>query len=287
MKKLSNIYLNGTQLEYIEFNPLEIQLIVPQDLTLYIEQNSVEFNPKVASDLVLLSQLKFILDEERAKDTILIMPYVPFARYDRKFNNRDALSLKIFCQSINNLNFSSVHIEDPHSTVTENLLDRCVVKTQLDIFKANYKALGINLNNYTALIAPDVGASKKTEAIANFLEKPTYQAHKTRNANNSISDTFVYYDTRSNFQEDVLIVDDIIEFGSSVTALAKHLKQLNPLGRVDVYVTHGLLPVNNRLDTPSRFKAILEYVDNLYIKNLWYLPEHSETNVKVSYKDLY
>ena len=53
----------------------------------------------------------------------LTMPYVPFSRQDRCNNPGEAFSLKVFCDLINNLNFNSVEIQDPHSDVIPALLN--------------------------------------------------------------------------------------------------------------------------------------------------------------------
>ena len=59
----------------------------------------------------------------------LDMPYIPNARQDRVKSDEDVFTLKYFAEVINSLNFASVTVLDPHSVVSEALIDRVIIKT--------------------------------------------------------------------------------------------------------------------------------------------------------------
>jgi ribose-phosphate pyrophosphokinase len=60
------------------------------------------------------------------KDVELIMPYIPYARQDRKCDEGESFTLKVFTNLINSANFSKVTVIDAHSDVALALLNNCV-----------------------------------------------------------------------------------------------------------------------------------------------------------------
>ena len=103
--------------------------------------------------------LQCIVDEIRdIQPTAMIslkMPYIPNARQDRKVSNR-FFTLKSFCKIINNMNFESVSVLDPHSDVSTALIDRVKVLSQLKD--------SVKIKDGTILMYPDAGAAKKYNA---------------------------------------------------------------------------------------------------------------------------
>ena len=58
------------------------------------------------------------LREHGATNLILHMPYIPNARMDRVKNEDEVFTLKYFADFINSLQFDSVIVRDPHSSVS-------------------------------------------------------------------------------------------------------------------------------------------------------------------------
>jgi len=56
----------------------------------------------------------------------LIMPYIPYARQDRKCDEGESFTLKVFTNLINSANFNKVTVIDAHSDVALALLNNCV-----------------------------------------------------------------------------------------------------------------------------------------------------------------
>lgn len=59
----------------------------------------------------------------------LHMPYIPNARQDRVKNSWDVFTLKYFAELLNNLKLDYVRVLDPHSSVSEALIDNLSVET--------------------------------------------------------------------------------------------------------------------------------------------------------------
>jgi ribose-phosphate pyrophosphokinase len=158
-----------------------------------------------------------------------VIPYFPGARQDRR-QPGEALSVKVYADIVNAMNLASVSIMDPHSVVVVALLDRVNVIPDTGVLAMTWGG------TVDALIAPDAGALKRTEAVAQMLNVPVVQATKKRDMSTgrltgfsvpNIDNTKVYG-----------IVDDICDGGGTFIGLA----QATGLDRdhLRLYVTHGI-----------------------------------------------
>lgn len=163
----------------------------------------------------------------------LICPFLPYARQDRVMEPGEALGIKVVCDMINRMNFTSVEIWDVHSDVSLALLDR--VKN----YGPETFVQLIPLNKCdTLLVAPDAGALKKVGKVATSLGFEMIRADKIRSTKNgSITGTKVY--SAPVGAKNFLIVDDICDGGRTFIELAKELKPLTT-GKIYLYVTHGI-----------------------------------------------
>lgn len=84
----------------------------------------VTFNWRYENDaeLIALAYAKRHLDKYFVRFNLLLQ-YVPNARMDRVEDDEDVFTLKYFSEMINALKFDGVWVLDPHSTVTEALID--------------------------------------------------------------------------------------------------------------------------------------------------------------------
>src|SRR6186713_2914488 len=73
--------------------------------------------------LLLLRDAKARLGKAKPGD-ILFIPYMPYGRQDRACGQGEAFSLKVFAQIVNGMGFAAVISLDPHSLVTNALIDR-------------------------------------------------------------------------------------------------------------------------------------------------------------------
>jgi ribose-phosphate pyrophosphokinase len=196
----------------------------------------------------------------------LHIPYFPYARQDRVCNDGEALSVEVMTQLINNLSCESVTIEDPHSSVTANLVKNVRILTQADIISRSVKMLTLLKENNLILLAPDKGAAPKTEAIGIALTSKNIPiqvllATKVRDVTNGkITDTIIPDGVAG---KNILIPDDICDGGSTFIELAKKLKA-GGANDLYLYVTHGIF---SRGLEPLRedFKQI--FCRNCFINN--------------------
>jgi ribose-phosphate pyrophosphokinase len=164
----------------------------------------------------------------------LFLPYFPAARQDRVMVKGEPLTVKIYANLINNCQFETVTIVDPHSEVTAAVLDNVRVIDNHLFVKKCLEEIG----NYQ-LISPDGGALKKVYKLALFLGgKEVIECSKRRDVNTgNLTDFAVYADDLQG--KTCVIVDDICDGGGTFLGLAAELKKKNA-GELILVVTHGL-----------------------------------------------
>lgn len=164
--------------------------------------------------------------------------YFPGSRQDRICNKGEPLTVKIYADLINNLNFSSVEICDPHSDVTPSLINNCRLYPIENII---YKV--INDCKPDFIISPDAGASKR---IYNYLSKikctlPVIQCLKQRDTKTGKLSGFEICRNQHFINKKLLILDDICENGGTFIGLAS-LPKFQLADSLYLYVTHGIFP---------------------------------------------
>ena len=100
--------------------------------------------------------------KSHGKDNIyLYMPYIPNARQDRVKCDEDVFTLKYFSNIINSLGFKKVIVLDPHSSVSEALINNIVIdKPQKYIEETLDKIKNIE-SETPVMFYPDEGAGKR------------------------------------------------------------------------------------------------------------------------------
>lgn len=222
---------------------------------------------------VTVDALKRLPCWKYSKENILYLPLMPGARQDRVTTPGTPLTVKVYADIINSLDFNKVIIFDPHSDVTPALLNNCtvidntwLVQNALDwIYFDQYPVGEAPLHFH--LISPDAGAYKKIvklsekKEINRGKEMSIVLCSKTRNtATGELSGFKVYSDDLRG--KDCIIVDDIIDGGGTFVEIAKVLKEKNA-GNLYLIVSHGIFSKGyghlsdfNKIFTTDSFKTL-------------------------------
>ena len=275
------IKLNGQEINYGKFSGGEIYFKIesPEDIESEIVYqpgvpNTITANITNSDEVFVLMNLKNVLDNVIARSPTLIdsriilqMPYLPYARHDRPMHNFDSHALKVFCNLINSLNFTSVVIHDCHSDVGIGLLNNCVNVSQ-DTLLADFTDNTLKINDIDYIIAPDNGAVKKASKIAEKLKLPLITCLKERNL---ATGHIIKYRVLDPIEKPgkALIVDDICDGGATFNILAKSLKEDTPVTEISLYVTHGIF--SKGLD------ELFENIDHIYSYHPWIEDERLNT----------
>jgi len=198
----------------------------------------------------LLIMIDAIRRASAARITV-VMPYMGYARQDRKATGREPISAKLMADLITAAGADRVVSVDLHNSAIQGFFN-----IPLDHLTA-IPALAQELKNCTlvdpVLVSPDVGRAKMVEKFQQVFDIPLVMMHKRRKGL-EVSVTEVIGDVKDRTP---ILIDDIIASGSII----KHVDALVQRGaRPEVYmaITHPVLVGDavQRLQHPA-LKALI------------------------------
>ena len=219
----------------------------------------------------------------------LTMPYVVNSRLDRTHSDNEVFTLKYFAEIINDLKFNKVLIVDPHSIVSEALIDNvCVLRPHNIIDDAINKMRSLNeFKRELVIYFPDDGAYKRYKDMPCFKDFNCIYGKKERDwETGKILGIEIYDKNGSKLTNelencDVLMVDDIISYGGTLAYSADKLKEMGA-AHISAYATH----VENSVLDEEKGTLLKRYKDNIidtvYATNSIYHGNHPM--VEVIYK---
>lgn len=164
----------------------------------------------------------------------LYMPYIPNARMDRTKSHDEVFTLKWFAEFINSLHFNRVSVHDPHSNVSEALIDHVYVVSAHDCVEAVLEKLDVEDGKSVLLCYPDEGAAKRYSAM---FEKEYVFGIKHRDWRTGKIERLELSGADQVNGRNILIVDDICSRGGTFTHMAKALKEAGAK-EIFLYVSH-------------------------------------------------
>lgn len=164
----------------------------------------------------------------------LYMPYVPNARMDRVKNCDEVFTLKWFAEFINSLHFSYVQVFDPHSNVSEALINHVEPIAAHDCIESVIDELNGKRNMNVLLCYPDEGASKRYSAM---FQMDYVFCIKHRDWRTGKIERLELTDPEKVAWRNVLIVDDICSRGGTFIHTAKALRGAGAK-EIFLYVSH-------------------------------------------------
>lgn len=193
-------------------------------------------------ELVALIYLANHLRSNGVKRMELYMPYIPNARQDRVKAPEDVFTLKYFVGVINSLGFDKVAVLDPHSSVSEALIENISVeypKKYIDAVIDDITRSGKYMDEHGVtqlmMFYPDEGAMKRYSGL---VSRPYAFGIKDRDWNTGeIRGLKVSGGVNCIKDSTVLIVDDICSRGGTFYHSAVKLKELGAKNII-LYITH-------------------------------------------------
>jgi ribose-phosphate pyrophosphokinase len=241
----------GKQFEMFRYpgGEVQVRLTKPQFLILTGEHyiDKVHIIARITDgDIMPVAQLIDAVKGATAADIVLILPYLPYSRADRRFTGGDAAGLQTFSRILNSFAGVEVVTLDVHSPKAElfirhftNIDPKPIIDTVIDLIEADSTVLGVML--------PDAGAERygiSTDLVASKKRKLT-------------TGQLLGFEVppKSKFAglTDVLIVDDICDGGGTFNGIADAMKGYGV--NLYLYVTHGIFS-KGFSDLGSRFKHI-------------------------------
>lgn len=255
------IKLNGQTLEISKFP--DGTLLIKKDFSYnramisWFYENNEEF--------IALSYIVQHLRAQNVAEIHLYMPYIPNARQDRVKSAEDVFTLKYFANMLNVLKFDSIKVLDPHSAVSEALIENIVIESP-----KMYVTQVLETVCPAVVFYPDEGAMKR---YSGMISMPYAFGIKKRDwSTGKIEGLDVFGNIDLIKDSNVLIIDDICSRGGTFYHSAKKLKEL---GAKDIYlyVTH----CENTILEGDLFTSGL--IERVYTTNSIFTKEHEKINV--------
>lgn len=181
-----------------------------------------------SGEIMELALLADAVHENFSGKSTLILPYLPYARADRRFTDGDCHGLKVFGSLIDSLGFDRVVTLDAHSRHARRLISNLTNVSPAPLVKAVLDLLPKD----TVVLYPDEGASTRYG-----IEGVEYiTASKVRDPKTGELSGFKVSENINDYKN-VLIVDDICDGGGTFAGIAK---EINPVINLNLYVTHGI-----------------------------------------------
>lgn len=204
-------------------------------------------------DVIELAQLKDALEcaETLARpgwwERRLFLPYMPYARADRRFVKGDCHGLRVWSRLIESLGFSSIWTFDVHSEVSKayfpGLANMKPDDYGCDQLAGVIKKLG---RKGLVFVSPDSG-SRYRYCLSSHYDLPVIQGIKRRDATTGKLSGFDVLNEKPpaghcglKAARKALIVDDICDGGGTFIGLAEALHKINKGLELYLYVSHGI-----------------------------------------------
>ena len=227
---------------------------------IYIVQST---NPP-GDNIIELALLIDAAKRASAASISVVIPYLGYARQDRKDEPRVPISAKVMIDIIATAGADRIITMDLHSTQIQgfssipidNLYGSLVLLPELKNYLNN-----IEDKNKRSVLSPDVGSNKLGQAYAKQLGIGFAVIDKRRSTHNKSEVAYLVGDISSRH---VLIIDDMIDTAGTIANAAKVAKEKGALS-VTVAATHGVLSGEsiNKLSDDSIDKIFISDTVNI------------------------
>ncbi len=200
--------------------------------------------PPVHDNLIELMLLLDACRRSGAARCTAVVPYLGYARQDRRSHQGQALGLRTIADALAAAGADRLVVVDPHSPAVEAAFSVPVLTlTAVPVLAA---AAGARVPYPQVVIAPDLGAVKLAEHYAGLLGLPVAVVRKSR-----LSGATVAAEDLVGAVTDLapLVVDDMISTAGTVEAAVQLALRGGARPEVTVAATHGLFvgPAADRL----------------------------------------
>ena len=259
MIKLNDVIVTP---KYFSDGALDIK--IEADILKYNQKNIIDWYFDNNEELIIIYFLAKHLHNKDIYDIDLNMPYIPNARKDKAHRQKDVFSLKYFSELINSLEFRNIYVLDPHSLVSEALINNIrIITPEKYIHRVLEK-----LNDNILMFYPDEGAVKR---YSDLINKEYIYGMKVRNKETRVINSLKIEGNIEDIKDkDILMVDDICASGKTLYIAAKQLLELGAKN-IYVYVSHC---ENQILDS-----ELLNIITKLYTTNSIYRNNHTKIEI--------
>ena len=176
-----------------------------------------------------------------ASEIIPIIPYMPYARQDRKSSLRSGIGAKVIANMIQNCGDTTLITFDLHALQIEGFFNIPILHIEgKDVFSEYISSIA---NENTILASPDAGGVKRVKRMKDQLAKyhdinlNYVMLDKTRKQANVVDEMVIIGDVTG---KDVIILDDMVDTAGTLCKAAEVLIQAGAKS-VRAVISHGVL----------------------------------------------
>lgn len=236
------LLLNNEPVRWFIFPSGEIQVKLPE--TIEHESCVITWMPKDPTSIILLQLTVNALKHAGIHDITLDCMYLPYARQDRVCSSGEAFSLEVICKALDSLEpLTMIRFWDVHNwgKTMDLISNHYLFEMEAVSIFAKYKILDDFSLFETRLCAPDIGAMNRVKQIVEHFSLMGAVAYdKKRNSETGVIESIELNPYLASPEADnILVVDDICDGGSTFIHLAEALKK-DGAEKLYLYVTHGI-----------------------------------------------
>ncbi len=185
-----------------------------------------------------LFELLLMIDAAKrasARQIIAVIPYMGFARQDRKDKPRVAIGAKLVANLLQAAGATRIMTMDLHADQIQGFFDVPVDHLYSSSIFIPY-IQSLNLKDLT-IAAPDMGGSKRANAYSKYLNSNMAICYKERKEANKVSKMTLIGEVEG---RDVVLIDDIIDTAGTITMAADMIMERGAKS-VRAFCTHPVL----------------------------------------------
>jgi ribose-phosphate pyrophosphokinase len=206
-------------------------------------------SPNTSDKIMALNLAIDAVKRASAKEIIVILPYFPYARQDKKDRARAPIGAKVIAEMIENRGADAVVTFELHADQIQGFFNIPLTHIEGRYLFANHIAEMVQMDTSGkewVLCAPDAGASKRVKTLRDLLKEKLgismgyVVIDKTRKKANEIDDMVLIGNVTN---KNVIIVDDIVDTAGTLCKAADLI--IDEGGHsVMAVITHGVLSGN-------------------------------------------
>ncbi|MDQ6724499.1 MAG: ribose-phosphate diphosphokinase [Thermoproteota archaeon] len=198
--------------------------------------------PPVDSNMMQTLMIVSGCYESGASEVITVIPYMGYARQDRKFLEGEFVTISLIARLLECINVCNLITVDIHSNKALSYFNLNISNISSVNSLASYARTKFNLVN-PIVVSPDIGGISRAKEFSEIMHSNFFALKKIRDrvTGNVVMDENLQVDIKD---RDIIIIDDMISSGETILKALDLLKK-NKCGKIYAMCVHALCDENS------------------------------------------